>query len=93
MRVFVAGATGAIGQQLVPQLVAAGHQVVATTRSQGKADRLRALGAEPAVVDGLDAMAVGEAVGRAEPEVAQGRRCTCPAGWPGCWPARSACQC
>lgn len=69
MRVFVAGATGAIGQQLVPQLVAAGHQVVATTRSQGKADRLRALGAEPAVVDGLDAMAVGEAVGRAEPEV------------------------
>jgi 2-alkyl-3-oxoalkanoate reductase len=69
MRVFVAGATGAIGQRLVPQLVAAGHQVAATTRSQGKADRLRALGAEPAVVDGLDAMAIGEAVGRAEPEV------------------------
>jgi uncharacterized protein YbjT (DUF2867 family) len=52
MRVFVAGATGAIGQRLVPQLVAAGHQVAATTRSQGKADRLRALGAEPTVVDG-----------------------------------------
>jgi nucleoside-diphosphate-sugar epimerase len=69
MRVFVAGATGAIGQQLVPQLVAAGHQVVATTRSRGKAGGLRALGAEPAVVDGLDAMAVGEAVSRAEPEV------------------------
>jgi len=69
MRVFVAGATGAIGQQLVPRLVAAGHQVVATTRSPAKADRLRLLGAEPAVVDGLDAMAVGEAVGRAEPEV------------------------
>jgi 2-alkyl-3-oxoalkanoate reductase len=69
MRVFVAGATGVIGQPLVPRLVAAGHQVVATTRSPAKADRLRALGAEPAVVDGLDAMAVGEAVGRAEPEV------------------------
>lgn len=69
MRVFVAGATGVIGQRLVPRLVAAGHQVVATTRSPAKADRLRALGAEPAVVDGLDAMAVGQAVGRAEPEV------------------------
>jgi nucleoside-diphosphate-sugar epimerase len=69
MRVFVAGATGAIGRQLVPRLVAAGHQVVATTRSPAKADRLRVLGAEPAVLDGLDAMAVGEAVGRAEPEV------------------------
>ncbi len=69
MRVFVAGATGVIGQQLVPQLVVAGHQVIATTRSAAKTDRLRALGAEPAVVDGLDAMAVGEAVGRAEPEV------------------------
>jgi 2-alkyl-3-oxoalkanoate reductase len=69
MRVFVAGATGVIGQRLVPRLVAAGHQVVATTRSPGKAEGLRALGAEPAVVDGLDAMAVREAVGRAEPEV------------------------
>jgi 2-alkyl-3-oxoalkanoate reductase len=69
MRVFVAGATGVIGQRLVPRLVAAGHQVVATTRSPAKADSLRALGAEPAVVDGLDAMAVGEAVGRAAPEV------------------------
>lgn len=69
MRVFVAGATGAIGQRLVPRLVAAGHQVVATTRSPGKAGGLRALGAEPVVVDGLDAMAVGEAVGRAEPEI------------------------
>ncbi len=69
MRVFVAGATGVIGQRLVPRLVAAGHQVVATTRSPAKADRLRALGAEPAVLDGLDAMAVGEAIGRAGPEV------------------------
>jgi uncharacterized protein YbjT (DUF2867 family) len=45
MRVFVAGATGVIGQQLVPQLVAAGHHVVATTRSPGKTAPLRALGA------------------------------------------------
>ena len=69
MKVFVAGAAGAIGRQLLPQLAAQGHQVTATTRSPGKAAMLRDLGAEPVVVDGLDAMAVGEAVGRAEPEV------------------------
>jgi nucleoside-diphosphate-sugar epimerase len=69
MRVLVAGATGVVGQQLVPQLVTAGHQVTATTRSAGKASALRAAGADVAVVDGLDAVAVGEAVARAEPEV------------------------
>jgi len=69
MRVLVAGATGVVGQQLVPQLIAAGHQVTATTRSAGKASALRAAGADVAVVDGLDAVAVGEAVARAEPEV------------------------
>lgn len=69
MRVLVAGATGVIGQQLVPQLIAAGHQVTATTRSAGKAAGLRAAGADVAVVDGLDGAAVGEAVARAEPEV------------------------
>jgi nucleoside-diphosphate-sugar epimerase len=69
MRVLVAGATGAIGRQLVPQLAAAGHQVTATTRSQAKLAGLRSAGAEPMVVDGLDALAVGEAVARAEPEV------------------------
>jgi nucleoside-diphosphate-sugar epimerase len=68
MKVFVAGATGVIGRQLLPRLVAQGHQVTATTRSPGKAAMLRELGAEPVVVDGLDAMAVGEAVARAEPE-------------------------
>jgi nucleoside-diphosphate-sugar epimerase len=68
MRVFVAGATGAIGPRLLPMLVAEGHEVVATTRSREKADRLRALGAEPVVVDGLDAPAVGEAVARAAPD-------------------------
>jgi nucleoside-diphosphate-sugar epimerase len=69
MRIFVAGAAGVIGQQLLPQLVAQGHHVVGTTRSPAKLDRLRALGAEPAILDGLDGAAVGEAVARAEPEV------------------------
>jgi 2-alkyl-3-oxoalkanoate reductase len=69
MRVFVAGAAGAIGRRLVPRLVARGHQVTATTRSRDKVDQLRALGAEPVVVDGLDAVAVGEAVAMAEPDV------------------------
>src|SRR5215469_4711077 len=69
MRVLVAGATGVVGRQLVPQLIAAGHQVTATTRSADKARGLRAAGADVAVVDGLDAMAVGEAVARAKPEV------------------------
>lgn len=69
MRVLVAGATGAIGRQLVPQLVAAGHQVTATTRSPAKLAGLREAGAEPMVADGLDAAAVGEVVARAEPDV------------------------
>lgn len=66
MRVFLAGATGAIGTRLVPQLVAAGHSVVATTRTPSKLGLLSDLGAEPVVVDGLDAAAVGEAVAAAE---------------------------
>jgi len=53
----------------VPQLVAAGHQVTGTTRSATKADAIRAAGAEAAVVDGLDAIGVGEVVAKAEPEV------------------------
>jgi 2-alkyl-3-oxoalkanoate reductase len=68
MRVFLAGATGAVGRRLVPQLVAAGHDVTATTTSTAKVDLLRALGATPVVVDGLDAVAVGEAVARAQPD-------------------------
>jgi nucleoside-diphosphate-sugar epimerase len=55
MRVFVAGATGAIGRPLVRQLVAAGHEVVGTTRSEQKAEELRAAGATPAVRDALEA--------------------------------------
>jgi nucleoside-diphosphate-sugar epimerase len=69
MRVLVVGATGAIGRQLIPLLVAAGHQVSATTRSAAKVDALRAAGADPLVLDGLDAAAVGAAVARTEPAV------------------------
>src|SRR5215217_6278444 len=68
MRVFVAGGTGVIGRSLVPQLVARGHQVTATTTSPGKLDLLRRLGAEAVVMDGLDAAAVGEAVAAAGPD-------------------------
>src|ERR687897_1866404 len=67
MRVFLAGGSGAIGRRLTPQLVARGHQVTATTTSQDRLDWLRALGAEPVEIDGLDAVGVGEAVARAEP--------------------------
>jgi nucleoside-diphosphate-sugar epimerase len=69
MRVFVTGGTGALGQHLVPGLVAAGHQVTATTKTPGKVAQLRAAGAEPAVVDGLDRAAVTAAVRAARPEV------------------------
>jgi 2-alkyl-3-oxoalkanoate reductase len=69
MRVLVVGATGAIGRQLVPQLVQAGHQVSATSRSPAKLDSLRAAGANPILLDGLQAQAVGEVVAKAEPEV------------------------
>jgi len=69
MRVLVAGATGAIGKQLVPRLVAAGHEVHGMTRSESKRAMLRGLGAVPAVADALDPDQVAEAVGRARPDV------------------------
>jgi 2-alkyl-3-oxoalkanoate reductase len=69
MRVFVTGATGALGRHLVPGLVAAGHEVTASTRTPGKAGQLRAAGAEPVILDGLDRDAVIAAVRAAEPEV------------------------
>jgi nucleoside-diphosphate-sugar epimerase len=69
MRIFVAGATGALGRRLVPLLVAGGHQVTAMTRSPAKADGLRAAGAEPVVADALDREAVLVAVTAARPEV------------------------
>jgi 2-alkyl-3-oxoalkanoate reductase len=68
MRVFVTGATGAIGKRLVPQLVGRGHQVTATSHTPKKVDELRAHGVDAVEVDGLDGVAVGEAVARAEPD-------------------------
>ena len=69
MRVFVAGATGAIGRQLVPRLVSAGHEVHGMTRSESKQDLLHELGAVPVLADALDPDQVAEAVGRAKPDV------------------------
>ena len=69
MRVFVAGATGAIGKQLVPRLVAVGHEVHGMTRSESKQAMLYELGAVPVVADALDPDQVAEAVGRARPDV------------------------
>ena len=68
MRVFVAGGSGVLGQRLVPQLVARGHQVTATTTSAAKLGLLTRLGAEGVVMDGLDAVSVGEAVAAARPD-------------------------
>jgi nucleoside-diphosphate-sugar epimerase len=69
MRIFVAGATGVIGQYLIPSLVAAGHEVTGTTRSPAKAGQLKRAGATPAIVDGLDRQAVLDAVRAAQPDV------------------------
>jgi nucleoside-diphosphate-sugar epimerase len=68
MRVFVAGGTGVVGRRLVPQLVARGHHVTATTTSSGKLGLLEQLGAEGVVMDGLDGASVGEAVAAARPD-------------------------
>ena len=69
MKVFVAGATGAIGRRLIPLLVTEGHQVVATTRSSSKAQFLRDEGAEPVVMDGLNKDAVMNSVMSSRPDV------------------------
>jgi nucleoside-diphosphate-sugar epimerase len=68
MRIFLAGATGAVGSRLVPLLAGAGHQVTGTTRSPAKAEQLRAAGAEPVVADGLDRAAIVAAVVAARPD-------------------------
>ena len=68
MRVFVAGASGAIGRRLVPQLIDAGHEVIGTHNSPSSAELLRTLGAKPVRVDVLDAVAVREVVLENEPE-------------------------
>jgi nucleoside-diphosphate-sugar epimerase len=67
--VFVAGATGAIGRQLVPMLLAAGHRVIGTTRSEARLDWLRDVGAEAVIVDAFDAESVRRAMVAASPDV------------------------
>jgi 2-alkyl-3-oxoalkanoate reductase len=68
MRVLVIGASGAIGTRLIPQLREQGHEVIGSSRSSGKAERLRALGAEPLALDVLDAQATRAAVAAAQPD-------------------------
>src|SRR6266545_4707652 len=68
MRVFVAGASGAIGTRLVPQLIDQGHRVIGTFNSPGNAERVRALGAEPIALDLLDPRAVRKAVLETQPD-------------------------
>ncbi len=68
-RIFLAGASGAIGRRLVPLLVAAGHRVTGTTRVLEKADDLRALGAEPVIVDVFDAAALAQKMVAARPAI------------------------
>jgi nucleoside-diphosphate-sugar epimerase len=69
MKIFVAGATGVIGRQLVPRLIAAGHEVIGTTRSESKSRELYDLGATPAIVDAFDRDQVIAAVAQAQPDV------------------------
>jgi nucleoside-diphosphate-sugar epimerase len=69
MKIFVAGAAGAIGRPLVAALVAAGHSVVGLTRTASKAEIIKKMGAEPVVADGLDASAIGAAMRSAKPDV------------------------
>jgi nucleoside-diphosphate-sugar epimerase len=68
MHVFVAGAAGAIGRRLLPELIARGHEVTASTRSVQGLDRLRAMGANAVVMDGLDATSVGQIISEARPD-------------------------
>ena len=68
MKVFLAGASGALGRRLIPQLIEHGHSVVGTTRTDAKAAILRDLGAEPVVLDALDREAFVDAVVQAQPD-------------------------
>ena len=69
MKIFLAGATGAIGRRLVPLLLNARHYVIGTTRSITKVDGLRAAGVDPVVVDAFDAQGLSEAVFKARPDI------------------------
>jgi len=79
-RIFLAGASGAIGRRLVPQLLDAGHAVTGMTRQALKADELRALGAEPVIVDVFDAVALSRAVRAASPDIVIHQLTDLPAG-------------
>jgi nucleoside-diphosphate-sugar epimerase len=69
MKVFLAGAAGAVGKRLVPLLLASGHDVTGTTRSTTKADALRAAGIQPLVIDVFDASALSRALSSARPDI------------------------
>ena len=69
MRIFLAGATGAIGRLLLPHLVEAGHEVTGTTRSAAKSDQIKLLGGQPIVMDALDRQALIKIVAAARPDV------------------------
>ena len=68
MRIFLAGATGVVGKHLIPLLCEAGHVVIGTTRSPGKAEHLRAQGVQSEILDALDRQATVRAVMRARPD-------------------------
>jgi nucleoside-diphosphate-sugar epimerase len=87
MRIFLAGATGAIGKRLTPLLLEAGHEVVGTTRSAGKAELLRAAGIEPMVVDAFDAPALTRALLQARADIVMHQLTDLP---PGLDPSRMA---
>jgi nucleoside-diphosphate-sugar epimerase len=87
MKIFLAGAAGAIGKRLVPLILDAGHHVVGTTRSTSKANALRAAGVEPVIVDVFDAPALSRAVSAARPDVVIHQLTDLP---PGLEPARMA---
>jgi nucleoside-diphosphate-sugar epimerase len=80
MRIFLAGATGAIGKRLVPLLLDADHEVTGVTRSPNKADSLRSAGVEPLVVDVFDAAALTQAVAAARPDIVLHQLTDLPAG-------------
>jgi nucleoside-diphosphate-sugar epimerase len=80
-KVFLAGATGAIGDRLVPMLRAAGHDVTGTTRSPEKAERIRAAGAEPVVLDVFDSRALAGALAAAAPEIVINQLTALPGVW------------
>ncbi|MET2830473.1 NAD-dependent epimerase/dehydratase family protein [Mesorhizobium shangrilense] len=79
-RIFLAGASGAVGQRLIPQLLKAGHQVTGTTRLAAKAQQISALGAEPLVVDVFDADALSRAAASARPDIVIHQLTDLPAG-------------